>query len=79
MFEHYNKESDIPVSLVKLLHFCDHQINYYQQEMDKHQQNSTQMYILNKPDRDFRDMVCQQEEWKYIKQQFIDSAATLLY
>jgi hypothetical protein len=47
--------------------------------MDKHQQNSTQMYILNKPDRDFRDMVCQQEEWKYIKQQFIDSAATLLY
>jgi|32_taG_2_1085360.scaffolds.fasta_scaffold145582_2 hypothetical protein len=79
MFEHYNKENDIPVSLVKLLHFCDHQINYYQQEMDKHQQNSTQMYILNKPDRDFRDMVCQQEEWKYIKQQFIDSAATLLY
>jgi len=79
MFEHYNKENDIPVSLVKLLHFCDHQINYYQDEMDKHQQNSTQMYILNKPDRDFRDMVCQQEEWKYIKQQFIDSAATLLY
>jgi len=79
MLEHYNKENDIPVSLVKLLHFCDHQINYYQDEMDKHQQNSTQMYILNKPDRDFRDMVCQQEEWKYIKQQFIDSAATLLY
>ena len=79
MLEHYNKENDIPVSLVKLLHFCDHQINYYQDEMDKHQQNSTQMYILNKPDRNFRDMVCQQEEWKYIKQQFIDSAATLLY
>jgi hypothetical protein len=79
MLEHYNKENDIPVSLVKLLHFCDHQINYYQQEMDKHQQNSTQMYILNKPDRDFRDMVCQQEEWKYMKQHLIDNAATLIY
>ena len=47
--------------------------------MDKHQQNSTQMYLLNKPDRDFRDMVCQQDEWKYMKQQLIDRAAVILY
>jgi hypothetical protein len=72
-------EHDVPISLLKLLHFIDHQVNYYQDEMDKHQQNSTQMYLLNKPDRDFRDMVCQQDEWKYMKQQLIDRAAVILY
>ena len=40
--------------------------------------NSTEMYILGKPDRDFRDLVCQQEEWKYMKQHIIDHAATIL-
>tara|TARA_R110000868_G_scaffold389003_2_gene658162 strand:- start:1012 stop:1251 length:240 start_codon:yes stop_codon:yes gene_type:complete len=79
MLEHYEKQNDIPISLIKLLHFCDHQINYYQDEMDKMQLESTSMYILNKPDRDFRDLVCQQEEWKYIKQHMMDRASTILY
>jgi hypothetical protein len=47
--------------------------------MDKMQLESTSMYILNKPDRDFRDLVCQQEEWKYIKQHMMDRASTILY
>ena len=46
--------------------------------MDKHAMNSTNMYILGTPDRDFRDLVCQQEEWKYMKQHLIDNAATLI-
>ena len=78
MFEDFEKKNDVPISLIKLLHFIDHQVNYYQDEMDKHQMNSTQMYILGKPDRDFRDLVCQQEEWKYMKQHIIDHAATLI-
>jgi len=71
-------EHDVPISLLKLLHFIDHQVNYYQDEMDKHAMNSTNMYILGTPDRDFRDLVCQQEEWKYMKQHLIDNAATLI-
>lgn len=79
MFEDFEKNNDIAISLIKLLNFIDSQVNYYQEEMDKHQINSTDMYVLGKPDRNFRDLVCQQDEWKYMKQHLIDRAGMLLY
>lgn len=74
MYENFVTKDDIPLSFVKILNYCDHQVNYYNQELEQMSQQSTEIFLLNKPSRDYYDLAAKRDEWIWFKEHLIDTA-----
>lgn len=68
---------DVLLSLRKLFSLVDHQIKYYKDEMEQHE-NNAQLYIIGKPDKTYNELLCRKEEWEWLKQHLTDKWITLL-
>jgi|11_taG_2_1085331.scaffolds.fasta_scaffold04413_9 hypothetical protein len=76
---HLNDEGlaeDVLLSLRKLFVLINHQIKYYDDEMEQHEKNA-QLYLTGKRDKTYNELLSRQEEWEWLHEHLIDKWDTL--
>jgi hypothetical protein len=68
---------DVLLSLRKLFVLVNHQIKYYKDEMEQHE-NNAQLYITGKPDKTYNELMSKQEEWIWLQNHLTEKWDTLL-